>query len=183
MHALARGRDETMRCCWVGLAVLALLGGVDSWWPFGSSAEESEMAEEATATVSEEVSGGRASAVAVGLPVPFEITTAEKKFLSEAQQYLDLPPLEQCQYQVRHSGFGARTQTHTHYLSRYLCIHTLATAAGSCSLAAVVWGDGRRGDGETERGTAQLSVSGGAQAHLRLHRGHGQQATPCLKSR
>lgn len=32
--------------------------------------------------------------------LPFEINSAEQRFLAEAQQFLDLSPLEQCQHKV-----------------------------------------------------------------------------------
>ena len=35
-----------------------------------------------------------------GEVVPFEMKTAEQKFLAEAQQFLDLPALDRCQHQV-----------------------------------------------------------------------------------
>lgn len=73
----------------MALTVLTLLATGNCWWPFGDTTEEGgEVVEES------------GDAVEASAPVPFEITTAEKKFLAEAQQYLDLPPLERCQYQV-----------------------------------------------------------------------------------
>ena len=74
------------------LAVLcALLATGNCWWPFDDTTEEGgEVAKES----------GDAVETSAPEPVPFEMTTAEKKFLAEAQQYLDLPPLERCQYQV-----------------------------------------------------------------------------------
>ena len=36
-----------------------------------------------------------------GQVVPFEMKTADQKFLAEAQQFLDLSPLDHCQHQVR----------------------------------------------------------------------------------
>ena len=36
-----------------------------------------------------------------GQVVPFEMKTADQKFLAEAQQFLDLSPLDRCQHQVR----------------------------------------------------------------------------------
>lgn len=77
--------------CYLVLAVLCtLLATGNCWWPFGDTTEEE-------GEVAKESGGG----VETSAPVPFEMTTAEKRFLAEAQQYLDLPPLERCQYQVR----------------------------------------------------------------------------------
>ena len=36
-----------------------------------------------------------------GQVVPFEMKTADQRFLAEAQQFLDLSPLDRCQHQVR----------------------------------------------------------------------------------
>ena len=57
------------------------------WWPFSSGGEPSEES--------------RASVEVARQAIPFEMRSAEQKFLAEAQQYLDLSPLEACQYRVR----------------------------------------------------------------------------------
>ena len=59
------------------------------WWLFSGAAIEP--------TDGEAADGGAVER----RPVSFEMASAEQKFLSEAQQYLDLPPLEACQYRVR----------------------------------------------------------------------------------
>ena len=53
------------------------------WWPF-SSGENAEAA----------------APVAPREPVTFEMANAEQKFLAEAQEDLNLSPLEACQHQV-----------------------------------------------------------------------------------
>ena len=57
------------------------------WWPF--SIDEAD--DEPTAAAVQSAAG----------PVAFEMATAEQKFLAEAQQYLNLPPLEACQHKAR----------------------------------------------------------------------------------
>lgn len=57
------------------------------WWPFSSGEEHKEV-----------------SPVATREPVAFEMASAEQKFLAEAQQFLNLPPLEACQYEVNASS-------------------------------------------------------------------------------
>lgn len=73
----------------VRLLVALLLGyGTEAlWWPF-SSDEVDEKPPTAAAPVPP--SG----------PVAFEMSSAEQKFLAEAQAILNLPPLEACQHQV-----------------------------------------------------------------------------------
>lgn len=56
------------------------------WWPFSSGGEPSEER--------------RASVDVARQAIPFEMRSAEQKFLAEAQQYLDLSPLEACQFRV-----------------------------------------------------------------------------------
>lgn len=68
------------------LVLLATVAVGRCWWPFSS---ESSGKEEEGLEV-----------VAVASAVPFEMNSAEQKFLMEAQQLLELPPLEACQYQV-----------------------------------------------------------------------------------
>lgn len=71
------------------MAVLVLGRGREAkafWWPF-SGGEESKEASEASSVASRE-------------PVAFEMASAEQKFLVEAQQFLNLPPLEACQHEV-----------------------------------------------------------------------------------
>ena len=71
---------------------LALTGMTYGWWPFSSSSEDNVLEEE------------EARATPAGL-VQFEMKSAEQKFLAEAQQLLDLSPLERCQNEVRISDF------------------------------------------------------------------------------
>ena len=60
-----------------------LLAPVDAWWPFFSSS-------------SEETNTERGSHLKDN-PVPFEMTTAEEKFLDQAKKYMgDLSPLDSC---------------------------------------------------------------------------------------
>ena len=59
-----------------------------AWWPFSKDSDKDEdTANENTPQKD-------------GVLVPFEINSAEQKFLQEAKQLLDLPPLEQCQHKV-----------------------------------------------------------------------------------
>lgn len=74
---------------YVMIAVLMLGRGRETeafWWPFSSSEERKEASD--------------ASSVASREPVAFEMASAEQKFLAEAQQFLNLPPLEACQHEV-----------------------------------------------------------------------------------
>lgn len=68
--------------CWLPAAVFG-------WWPFSGQVEHEQL-EQLTHTVESQV---RKAAV-------FEMMTAEQKFLSEAQQFLDLSPLDQCLHGV-----------------------------------------------------------------------------------
>ena len=62
------------------------------WWLFSGAANEP-------------ADGEAAYGIAVERrPVSFEMASAEQKCLSEAEQDLDLPPLETCQYRVRSSN-------------------------------------------------------------------------------
>ncbi len=67
-------------CC-----LLLLLNGAQCWWIFSST----ETEQPAVTAVKE-----------TARPVAFEIDTAEHKFLAEAQQFLDIPQLDQCQHKV-----------------------------------------------------------------------------------
>ena len=68
--------------------VLCFPLGTVCWWPFSSSSSENEP------TVNEASSGQLRRAV------EFEMTTAEQKFLAEAQQFIELSQLDQCQHLV-----------------------------------------------------------------------------------
>ena len=60
-----------------------LLLSAHAWWPFSSSSSEETGTEQ-----------GRHLQDS---PVPFEMTTAEEKFLAEARKYMgDLSPLDSC---------------------------------------------------------------------------------------
>lgn len=74
----------------VVLLLIFPLGGF-SWWPFSSSLSDNEP------KLSESSSELRRA-------VDFEMATSEQKFLAEAQQFLDLSQLDQCQHLVRQSG-------------------------------------------------------------------------------
>ena len=83
----------------VALSTLFLLlslssGPVKAWWPFS---DDENVQEEAG---SQKASGSDGSQVLDGL-VPFEIKTAEQKFLEEAHQLLKISPLDKCQHKVR----------------------------------------------------------------------------------
>ena len=61
-----------------------LVAQVNAWWPFSSSS-------------SEEINTEQGSHLKDS-PVPFEMTTAEEKFLDQAKRYMgDLTPLDSCQ--------------------------------------------------------------------------------------
>ena len=74
----------------IPLLMVALSGsGAEAfWWPFSSGEKEETQP---SAAVQAPPSG----------PVAFEMNSAEQKFLAEAQEILNLPPLEACQHQVR----------------------------------------------------------------------------------
>ena len=57
------------------------------WWPFSSGEQEDTPSQDAAALETRKV-------------VQFEMSSAEQKFLAEAQQFLDLPQLDQCQHVV-----------------------------------------------------------------------------------
>ena len=64
--------------------VCILLVHVNAWWPFSSSSSEETNAEQGSHLKDS--------------PVPFEMTTAEEKFLAQARKYMgDLTPLDSCQ--------------------------------------------------------------------------------------
>lgn len=62
------------------------------WWPFSTADTEEE-----TATAEDDQDG---SPQVQQVPAKFEVSTAEQKFLAEAQKYLDMSPLEKCQHGV-----------------------------------------------------------------------------------
>lgn len=64
------------------------------WWPFSGSEEREEV-----------------SSVEAREPVAFEMASAEQKFLAEAQQFLNLPPLEACQHEVSESHSNPRNMS------------------------------------------------------------------------
>lgn len=67
--------------------VVIMVRGVEGfWWPFSNDDTDEQPRIVAIQEAKE--------------PVAFEMATAEQKFLAEAQQYLNLSPLEACQYQV-----------------------------------------------------------------------------------
>ena len=70
------------------LCLALLVTACSCWWPFSDDSPE--------ATASPEPSAQLETRTAV----PFEMMTAEQKFLAQAQQFLDLPPLDKCQNQV-----------------------------------------------------------------------------------
>ena len=57
---------------------------VYAWWPFSSQVDEPSAAQQPS----------------LSKPASFEMATAEQKFLSEAQQLLDLAPLDRCLHGV-----------------------------------------------------------------------------------
>ena len=129
------------------LLVMAAGRGVTGlWWPFSSGEGEKEGNKEP-------------AEAAVATRVGFEMATAEQKFLAEAQKYLDLPPLEACQYQVGPLPLS---------LSISPCCY-LSIWPGGSGVEAVLWGDGRGGARENGGGSPQLSESGRKQTYLLLH--------------
>ena len=77
----------SLSCALVLMCLLPL--AVSGWWPF-SSGDSNE------AIQPEQASLGGSKKVA-----QFEMMSAEQKFLSEAQQFLDLSPLDKCLHGVR----------------------------------------------------------------------------------
>ena len=74
---------STQRTLLVCSFVCVLLVHVGAWWPFSSSSSEETNTEQ-----------GRHLRDS---PVPFEMTTAEEKFLAQARKYMgDLTPLDSC---------------------------------------------------------------------------------------
>lgn len=72
--------------CWLYVVIAVLGRGREIeafWWPFSGSEEREEV-----------------SSVTAHEPVAFEMASAEQKFLAEAQQFLNLSPLEACQHEV-----------------------------------------------------------------------------------
>lgn len=73
---------STQRTLLVYTFVCILLVHVDAWWPFSSSSSEDT-----------EHQGSHLK----DSTVPFEMTTAEEKFLAQAKKYMgDLTPLDSC---------------------------------------------------------------------------------------
>lgn len=67
-----------------------LLVPVNAWWPFSSSSSEETSAEQGRHLKDN--------------AVPFEMTTAEEKFLAQARKYMgDLTPLDSC-HQIVSNG-------------------------------------------------------------------------------
>ena len=79
---------STLRAVCACLAVWLALG--ECWWPFSSETADEETRVEAS----------HGPSVNPGAPVAFEMKSAEQKFLAEANQFLELPPLERCQNKV-----------------------------------------------------------------------------------
>ena len=75
-----------MTSSFVFLLVCSLPVVIYAWWPFSSEAKEP--------------SPGQASPTHAAKAASFEMATAEQKFLSEAQQLLDLAPLDRCLHGV-----------------------------------------------------------------------------------
>ncbi len=96
-----------MKCVCV-VAFLLSLQGVQCWWPFSSSdpRSESSAVEEAKR------------------PITFEINSVEQKFLAEAQHFLDLPQLDQCQH-----GVGYPTA----------CVTIITVYVGDLSPEGLLW--------------------------------------------
>jgi len=62
-----------------------------AWWPFSEGEDDD---------VQTGTSRGEDATESAKDVVPFEMKTAEQKFLVEAQQFLDLSPLDHCQNQA-----------------------------------------------------------------------------------
>ena len=76
--------NTTLWYCLLGMVTVLGREAGAFWWPFSGEEEDSEPA----------------TAMAPSEPVAFETASVEQKFLAEAQQYLNLPPLEACQHHV-----------------------------------------------------------------------------------
>ena len=74
-----------MECHRLLLVLFLLPTASYGWWIFSSSESGSDESSSSPET---------------RRPVQFEMTTAEQKFLAEAQTFLDLPQLDQCQHVV-----------------------------------------------------------------------------------
>lgn len=71
----------------VALSLLVLLPVMGRcWWPFSSSDQEDTPEQDGV--------------LETRRVVQFEMSSAEQTFLAEAQQFLDLPQLDQCQHVV-----------------------------------------------------------------------------------
>ena len=74
-----------MECHRLLLVLFLLPTASYGWWIFSSGESERDESNSSPET---------------RRPVQFEMTTAEQKFLAEAQTFLDLPRLDQCQHVV-----------------------------------------------------------------------------------
>ena len=76
-------RMYVQRTLVVLMLIYVMLLPVQAWWPFSSSSSEETGTEQGKHLENS--------------PVPFEMTTAEEKFLAEAKKYMgDLTPLDSC---------------------------------------------------------------------------------------
>lgn len=86
-------RFEFEMLAWRVLVFLCLVPALAiGWWPFSSQQQELEEPSRR-----DDVSRKAAT---------FEMMSAEQKFLNEAQQFLDLSPLDQCLHGVSLQRFG-----------------------------------------------------------------------------
>lgn len=85
--------QRTLLVCTLMCVLLVM---ADAWWPFSSSSSEETSTEQ-----------GRHLKDS---PVPFEMTTAEEKFLAQARKYMgDLTPLDSC-HQIVSTGVIHKTE-------------------------------------------------------------------------
>ena len=68
---------------------LLLISLTSGWWPFDDDEEEEEVIVSSNTQLPK--GGGM---------VPFEMKNADQKFLQEANQFLNLSPLDKCQHRV-----------------------------------------------------------------------------------
>lgn len=82
---------QTLVMSWscVLMVVCCLPLAANGWWPFSSQVSS----ESAQPPAEQAIERSRKAA-------QFEMMSAEQKFLSEAQQFLDLSPLDQCLHGV-----------------------------------------------------------------------------------
>lgn len=94
-------RMYTQQTLIVYTLICALLPTAQAWWPFSSSSSEE--------------TGTEQGKYLQNSPVPFEMTTAEEKFLAEAKKYMgDLSPLDSC-----HQIVSIRQKRNMEGCSRY----------------------------------------------------------------